>query len=94
VIMLTIIGGERQRGPAMVRQLGGCLATVRAAFGKASALRTCAKACSTSLIAPRPTNCSKQWQKLKFGGYIGFGGFLTCGQKFTLYAALYIGVFR
>jgi hypothetical protein len=65
VIMLTIIGGERQRGPAMVRQLGGCLATVRAAFGKASALRTCAKACSTSLIAPRPTNCSKQWQKTR-----------------------------
>jgi hypothetical protein len=29
--------------------------------------------------------------KLKFGGYLGFGGFLTCCQKFTLYAALYIG---
>jgi hypothetical protein len=33
-------------------------------------------------------------QKLKFGGYLGFGEFFTCGQKFTLCAALYIGVFR
>jgi hypothetical protein len=32
--------------------------------------------------------------KLEFGGYLGFGGFLTCDRKFTLYAALYIGVFR
>jgi hypothetical protein len=32
--------------------------------------------------------------KLEFGGYLGFGGFLTCGRKFALYAALYIGVFR
>jgi hypothetical protein len=33
-------------------------------------------------------------EKLKFGGYLGFDGFLTCGQKFALWAALYIGVFR
>jgi hypothetical protein len=32
--------------------------------------------------------------KLEFGVYLGFGGFLTCGRKFALYAALYIGVFR
>jgi hypothetical protein len=30
--------------------------------------------------------------KLEFGGYLGFDGFLICGQKFALYAALYIGV--
>jgi hypothetical protein len=33
-------------------------------------------------------------EKLKFGGYLGFGGFLTCGRKFALWVALYIGVFR
>jgi hypothetical protein len=32
--------------------------------------------------------------KLEFGGYLLFDRFLTCDQKFTLYAALYIGVFR
>jgi hypothetical protein len=32
--------------------------------------------------------------KLEFGGYLGFGGFLTCGRKFALWAVLYIGVFR
>jgi hypothetical protein len=32
--------------------------------------------------------------KLEFGGYLGFGGFLTRGQKFALYVVLYIGVFR
>jgi hypothetical protein len=25
-------------------------------------------------------------EKLKFGGYLGFGGFLSCGQKFALHA--------
>jgi hypothetical protein len=33
-------------------------------------------------------------KKLEFGGYLGFGGFLTCSQKFALWAALYMGVFR
>jgi hypothetical protein len=33
-------------------------------------------------------------ERLEFGGYLGFGGFLTCGQKFALWVALYIGVFR
>jgi hypothetical protein len=33
-------------------------------------------------------------KKLEFGGYLGFGGFLTCDQKFALWAALYIGGFR
>jgi hypothetical protein len=33
-------------------------------------------------------------EKLEFGGYLGFGGFLTCSKKFALRAALYIGVFR
>jgi hypothetical protein len=33
-------------------------------------------------------------EKLKFGGYLWFSGFLNCGQKFALWAALYIGVFR
>jgi hypothetical protein len=37
--MLTLIGGERQRSPAMVRQLGRCLSTVRVASGEASAPR-------------------------------------------------------
>jgi hypothetical protein len=23
-------------------------------------------------------------ERLEFGGYLGFGGFLTCGQKFAL----------
>jgi hypothetical protein len=32
--------------------------------------------------------------KLDFGGNLWFGGFLTCGQKFALNAALYIGIFR
>jgi hypothetical protein len=27
-------------------------------------------------------------EKLEFCGYLGFGGFLTCGQKFTLWVAL------
>jgi hypothetical protein len=91
VIMLTLIGGEQQRSPAMVRRLSRCLATVRAASGEASAPRTCAKAYSRSLLASRPTNCSERSEKLKFGGYLGFGGFLTSGRKFALYAALYRG---
>jgi hypothetical protein len=33
-------------------------------------------------------------EKLKFGGYLGFGGFLSFCQKFALWAVLYIGVFR
>jgi hypothetical protein len=33
-------------------------------------------------------------EKLEFGGYLGFGEFLTCGQKSALWVALYIGVFR
>jgi hypothetical protein len=32
--------------------------------------------------------------KLEFGGYLGFGVFLTCGRKFALYATLHIGGFR
>jgi hypothetical protein len=32
--------------------------------------------------------------KLQFGGYLGFSMLLSCGRKFSLYAALYIGVFR
>jgi hypothetical protein len=59
-IMLTLIGGERQRSPTTVRQLGRCLATLRAASGEASALRTCAEASLNSLLASRPTNCSER----------------------------------
>jgi hypothetical protein len=33
-------------------------------------------------------------EKFEFGGYLGFSGFLTCGQKFALWVALYIGVYR
>jgi hypothetical protein len=51
MIMLTLIGGERQRSMATVRQLSRCLATVRAASGEASALRKCAKASLSSLLA-------------------------------------------
>jgi hypothetical protein len=54
------------------------MSTVRAASGEALAPRTC-------VIGNG---------KLKIGGYLGFGGFLTCSQKFALYAMLYIGVFR
>jgi hypothetical protein len=82
VFRLTLIGGEQQRSLATVRQLGWCLSMVRAASGEASAPRTSAK----------PSSIGSG--KLKFGGYLGFGGFLTCDQKFALYAALYIGVFR
>jgi hypothetical protein len=65
VIMLTLIGGERQRSLAMVRQLGRCLALARAASGEASAPRTCAKASSSSLLASRPTNCSERRRKTR-----------------------------
>jgi hypothetical protein len=87
VFMLTLIGEEWQRSPATVRQLEWCLSTVRATFGEASAPRMYAKASSSSLLALNGGG------KLKFGGYVGFGGFLTCGQKFAQYAALYIRVF-
>jgi hypothetical protein len=51
LVMLTLIGGERQRSPATVRRLSRCLVTVRAASGEASALRTCAEASLNSLLA-------------------------------------------
>jgi hypothetical protein len=57
VFMLTLIGGERQRSSTTVRRLGRCLSMVRAAFGEASAPRTCAKASSSPLLASRPANC-------------------------------------
>jgi hypothetical protein len=63
VFILTLIGGERQRSPTTVRRLGRCLSMVRAAPGEASALRTCAKASLSSLLASRPTNCSNWWRK-------------------------------
>jgi hypothetical protein len=56
-IRLTLIGGGRQRSPAMVRQLGRCLVMVRAASGEASTPRMCAEASSSSLLASRPINC-------------------------------------
>jgi hypothetical protein len=63
LIMLTLIGGERQRSPATVRRLGRCLAMVRAASGEVSAPRTCAEASSSSLLASRPINCSeRRWK--------------------------------
>jgi hypothetical protein len=65
VFMLTLTSGERQRSPAMVRRLGRCLSTVRAASGEALAQRTCAKDSLSSLLASRPTNCSNQWQKTR-----------------------------
>jgi hypothetical protein len=58
MFMLTLIDGERQRSPAMVRRLGRCLSTVRVASGEASASRTCTKASLSSILASRPTNCS------------------------------------
>jgi hypothetical protein len=94
VFMLTLVGGERQRSPATVRRLGRCLSTVRVASDEALAARMCAKASLSSLLASRPTNYSDRGEKLEFGGYLGFGRFLTCDQKFALYAALYIGVLR
>jgi hypothetical protein len=63
VFMLTLIGGEWQRSPAMVRRLGQCLSTVRVASGEASAPRTCAKASFSSLLASRSSNCSdRRWK--------------------------------
>jgi hypothetical protein len=61
--MLTLIGGERQRSPAMVRRLDRCLAMVRATSGEASAPRTCVEASLNSLLSSRPTNCSERRQK-------------------------------
>jgi hypothetical protein len=63
VFILTLIGGERQRSPAMVRRRSRCMLTVRAASGEASTSRTCAKASSSSLLASRLTSCSDRWQK-------------------------------
>jgi hypothetical protein len=63
VFMLTLIGGERQWSPAMVRLLGRCLAMVRAASIEALAPRMYAKASSSSLLASGLTNCSDWWQK-------------------------------
>jgi hypothetical protein len=65
VFMLTLIGGERQQSSAMVRWLGRCLSTVRAASGEASAPGTCAKASSSSLLASWPTNCSDRYRKTR-----------------------------
>jgi hypothetical protein len=65
VFMLTLISRERQRSPATVRRLGRCLSTVRAAFGEASAPRTCAKAYLSSLLASRLTNCSDRRRKTR-----------------------------
>jgi hypothetical protein len=48
MFMLTLIDGERQQSPAMVR----------VASGEASASRTCTKASLSSILASRPTNCS------------------------------------
>jgi hypothetical protein len=49
----------------MVRRLGRCLATVRAASGEASTPRTCAEASLNSLLASRPTNCSERRRKTR-----------------------------
>jgi hypothetical protein len=94
VFMLTLIGGERQRSPATVRRLGRCLSMVRAASGEASAPRTCANASLSFLLASRPTNCSDRRRKTRIWCLPRVRRFLFCGRKFTLYAALYIGVFR
>jgi hypothetical protein len=48
MFMLTLIGGERQRGPATMRRLGRCLMTMRATSGEASTPMTCAKASGRS----------------------------------------------
>jgi hypothetical protein len=94
MFLLTLIGAEWQRSSAMVRRLSRCLSMVRAASGEASTPRMCAKAALSSLLASRSTNCSDKRRKAKFGGYLGFGRFLTCDRKFALYVALYIGGFR
>jgi hypothetical protein len=61
VFMLTLISGEWQQSP--VRRLDRCLSTVRVAPGEALALRTCAKASLSSLLASQPTNCSDRRRK-------------------------------
>jgi hypothetical protein len=55
----------KQRRAAMVWRLGRWLATVRAASVEALALRTCAKASSSSLLASRSTNCFEWWWKTR-----------------------------
>jgi hypothetical protein len=65
MFMLTLIDGERQWSLPMVTRLGRCLLTLRAAFGEASAPRTCAKASLSSLLASRPTNCSNRWRETR-----------------------------
>jgi hypothetical protein len=54
-----------RRRATTVRWLGRWLATVRAASGEASTLRTCAEAFSNSLLASRPINCSERWWKTR-----------------------------
>jgi hypothetical protein len=65
LIMLTIFGGGRQWSLAMVRWLGQCLVTVRAASGEALTPKTCAEASSNSLLAFRPTNCFERRRKTR-----------------------------
>jgi hypothetical protein len=87
-----VYANVNQRRAATVRRFGRCLVTVRAASGEALTPRTCAKASSSSLLASRRPIALNGGRKLEFGGYLGFGRFLTCSRKFALYAALYIGV--
>jgi hypothetical protein len=75
-------------GPAVTAQFGRTSMVVGSLLSGASAPRTCAERLLDRSIAPNGG------RKLKFGGYQGIGGFLTCVQKFAQWAALYIGVFR
>jgi hypothetical protein len=58
-IMLTLIDGERQRSPAMVRKLSQCLVMVRAASGEASTPWTRAEASLNYLPASWSSNRSE-----------------------------------
>jgi hypothetical protein len=91
-IMLTLIGGERQRSLATVRQLGRCLAMVRAASGEASVPRTYAEASLNSLLASRLTNCSERRWKSQIWWLPRVQQVLDLRSKiFTICGAIYMG---
>jgi hypothetical protein len=93
LFMLTLIGRERRRSSAMVRQLGRCLSTVRAASSEASAPRTCAKASSSSLLTSRPTNFSDRWRKTRIWWLPRVRRVLDLQPKIrTICSAIYRGV--
>jgi hypothetical protein len=91
-IRLTLIGGGWQRSPATVRRLDRCLVTVRVASGEASAPRMCSEASSSSFLASRLINCSKQRRKTRIWWLSRFWQVLDLRPKIhTIGGAIYMG---